>query len=73
MALAPISDASSRMIANSTPTVLPRCLDRLDATAPASVKLPTSAVPANPNAVTAISAVAPAMTTTIPMTKSARA
>src|SRR5580693_4524355 len=73
MALAPISDASSRMIANSRPTVPPRWCARPDATAPASVKLPTSVVPANPNAVTAISAVAPAMTTTIPMTKSARA
>ncbi len=37
-ALAPISEASSRMIANSTPTVGPRCFDNPDATAPASVK-----------------------------------
>lgn len=70
--MAPISDASSRMIANSAPTVPPRCRDNPAATAPASVKCPASAVPAIPKAVTAISAVAPTMTTTIPITKSAR-
>jgi hypothetical protein len=73
MAFAPTNDASSKMIANSTPTVLPKWWARPDAAAPASVKLPTSEVPANPNAVTTISAVVPSTTTTIPRIKSARA
>ena len=71
-AAAPISEASSSTSANSAPACWPSVCARPAATPPASVKWPCSAVPANPNAVTAIIAAAPMTTTNEPITVSAR-
>ena len=71
-AAAPMIAAFSSAIANRSPAAGPSVWARPVATVPASPNWPWSLVPPNANAAAIISAAAPRMTTTEPITVSAR-
>ena len=68
---APMTEASSRAIANRTPATRPLLAARPCASPAASVNRPKPAVPANAAATAPISAAAPITTITMPIHRSA--